>query len=57
VGLTWHNPNFLVLVEGPELTIQPVGIRHLPSEVAQVKAMAVTSDGHRRAHRTDAADR
>jgi hypothetical protein len=37
VGLTWHNPNSLVLVEGPEIAIQPVGIRRLPSEVAQVK--------------------
>jgi hypothetical protein len=27
----------LVLVEGPEIAIQPVGIRRLPSEVAQVK--------------------
>jgi len=23
VGLTWHNPNTLVLVEGPEIAIQP----------------------------------
>lgn len=37
VGLTWHNPNSLVLVEGPEIAIQPVGIRWLPSDVAQVK--------------------
>jgi hypothetical protein len=37
VGLTWHNPNFLVLVKGPEIAIQPVGVRRLPSEVAQVK--------------------
>jgi hypothetical protein len=37
VGLTWHNPNTLVLVEGPEIVIQPVGIRQLPTEVAQVK--------------------
>lgn len=36
VGLTWHNPNSLVLVEGPEIEICPVGIRRLPSEVAQV---------------------
>jgi hypothetical protein len=37
VGLTWHNPNSLVLVEGPEIAIPPMGIRRLPSEVAQVK--------------------
>jgi hypothetical protein len=37
VGLTWHNPNSLVLVEGPEIMIQPVGVRRLPSGVAQVK--------------------
>jgi len=28
VGLTWHNPNTLVLAEGPELTIQPPILRH-----------------------------
>ena len=28
VGLTWHNPNTLVLAEGPELTIQPPALRH-----------------------------
>jgi hypothetical protein len=28
VGLTWHNPNTLVLAEGPELTIQPPTLRH-----------------------------
>lgn len=38
VGLTWHNPNSLVLVEGPEIAIRPVGIRRLPSEVAQVSS-------------------
>jgi hypothetical protein len=27
VGLTWHNPNSSVLVEGLEITIQPVGTR------------------------------
>ena len=37
VGLMWHNPNSLVLVEAPEIAIQPVGIRRLPAEVAQVK--------------------
>jgi hypothetical protein len=36
VDLTWHNPNSLVLVEGPEIMIQPVGIRRLPSTIAQV---------------------
>ena len=25
VGLTWHNPNPAVLVEGPEVGIRPVG--------------------------------
>ena len=29
VGLTWHNPNSLVLVDGPELTIQPPNGRYL----------------------------
>lgn len=29
VGLTWHNPNSLVLVDGPELTIQPPNRRYL----------------------------
>jgi lambda repressor-like predicted transcriptional regulator len=29
VGLTWHNPNSLVLVDGPELTIQPPHQRYL----------------------------
>jgi hypothetical protein len=28
VGLTWHNPNSLLLVDGPELTIQPPTPRH-----------------------------
>jgi cation diffusion facilitator CzcD-associated flavoprotein CzcO len=35
-GLTWHNPKSLVLVEGPEITIQPVGLRRLTSGSAQV---------------------
>jgi hypothetical protein len=35
-GLTWHNPNSSVLVEGPEITIRPVGTRRLPSQIAQV---------------------
>jgi hypothetical protein len=30
-GLTWHNPNSLILVEGPEIKVQPVGIRRLPA--------------------------
>ena len=29
MGLTWHNPNSLVLVDGPELTIQPPNRRYL----------------------------
>ncbi len=29
VGPTWHNPNSLVLVDGPELTIQPPSLRYL----------------------------
>jgi predicted transcriptional regulator len=29
VGLTWHNPNSLVLVDGPEITIQPPNGRYL----------------------------
>ncbi|MGH3702643.1 MAG: recombinase family protein [Pseudonocardiaceae bacterium] len=29
VGLTWHNPNTLVLAEGPEISIKPVGIRRV----------------------------
>jgi hypothetical protein len=29
VDLTWHNPNTPVLAEGPEITIKPVGIRHI----------------------------
>jgi len=29
VGLTWHNPNPSVLVEGPEIGIQPVGGRRV----------------------------
>jgi hypothetical protein len=29
VDLMWHNPNSSVLVEGPEITIQPVGSRRL----------------------------
>jgi hypothetical protein len=33
VGLTWQNPNSLVLVEGPELTIQPLGVRRLPTTI------------------------
>jgi hypothetical protein len=32
--LTWHNPNSLLLVEGPEITIQPAGIRRLPAGAA-----------------------
>lgn len=28
MGLTWHNPNSLLLVDGPELTIQPPAPRH-----------------------------
>ena len=26
-GLTWHNPNTVVLVEGPEIAIKPVDTR------------------------------
>jgi hypothetical protein len=37
MGLTWRDPNSPVLVEGPEIMIQPVGVRHLPMEVARVK--------------------
>ena len=29
MGLPWHNPNSLVLVDGPELTIQPPHQRYL----------------------------
>lgn len=29
MGLTWHNPNSLVLVDGPEITIQPPNRRYL----------------------------
>ena len=29
MGLTWHNPNSLVLVDGPDLTIQPPHQRYL----------------------------
>ncbi len=29
VGLTWHNPNTPVLVEGPEITIKPVSTRRV----------------------------
>jgi hypothetical protein len=29
VGLTWHNPNTVVLVDGPEITIQPPNRRYL----------------------------
>ena len=29
MGLTWHNPNSLVLVDGPEITIQPPHQRYL----------------------------
>ncbi len=29
MGLTWHNPNSLVLVDGPELTIKPPSLRYL----------------------------
>ena len=32
--LTWRNPNSLVLVEGPEIAIQPVGTRSLLSTVS-----------------------
>lgn len=28
MGLTWHNPNSLLVVDGPELTIQPPTPRH-----------------------------
>jgi hypothetical protein len=35
VGLTWHNPNCSVLVEGPEIVIQPVGIRRLSAGEAR----------------------
>lgn len=31
VGLTWHNPNSLLVVEGPELTIEPPTPRHSAS--------------------------
>ncbi|WP_374194448.1 hypothetical protein [Amycolatopsis sp. MtRt-6] len=31
VGLTWHNPNSLLLVDGPELTIEPPTPRHSAS--------------------------
>jgi hypothetical protein len=37
MGLTWHNPNPLIMVDGPEIEIEPVGIRRLPTAVAQVK--------------------
>jgi hypothetical protein len=37
VGLMWHNPNLSIIVEGPEIKIEPVGIRRLPPEIAQVK--------------------
>ena len=37
VGLTWHNPNPLIMVGGPEIEIEPVGIRRLPAGVAQVE--------------------
>jgi hypothetical protein len=36
VGLTWHKPNSLVLVEGPEMVIRTVRIRRLPAQIAQV---------------------
>jgi hypothetical protein len=36
VGLKIHNPNSLVLVEGLEIVIQPVGIRRLPLAIAPV---------------------
>ena len=28
MGLTWHNPNTSLLVDGPEITIQPPTLRH-----------------------------
>ena len=31
MGLTWHDPNSLLLVDGPELTIQPPAPRHSQS--------------------------
>jgi hypothetical protein len=37
VGLTWHNPNPLIMVDGPEIQIEPVGIRRLPAGIAQVE--------------------
>jgi predicted DNA-binding protein YlxM (UPF0122 family) len=40
VGLTWHNPNSLLLVDGPELTIQPPAPRHSQS--------TDSTDGNRR---------
>lgn len=36
-GLTWHNPNPLIMVEVPEIRIEPVGVRRLPPEVARVE--------------------
>lgn len=38
VGLTWHNPNLLIMVEGPEIESEPVGIRRLPTGVAQAES-------------------
>jgi hypothetical protein len=35
VGLTWHNPNSSILVDGPEIAIQPVGIHRRPSKDAR----------------------
>jgi hypothetical protein len=35
VGLTWHNPNTLVLAEGPEISIKPVGIRRVSAGEAR----------------------
>lgn len=34
-GLTWHNPNTLVLAEGPEISIKPVGIRRVSAGEAR----------------------
>jgi uncharacterized protein (DUF433 family) len=42
VGLTWHNPNSLLLVDGPELTIQPPAPCH-----------TLSTDGNRRSRLDD----
>lgn len=47
VDLTWHNPNPLIMVEGPEIVIRPVGIRRLPSDMRMATATTVMRDGYR----------